>query len=79
MRYSARMHGAETDTPLNVRLPPELLWRVGRIAADRGVSLSEIVHAAIVDGLNKLDVGGRAAVENALASARSERRDKAGI
>jgi len=73
------MNGAETDAPLNIRLPPELIWRVGRIATNRGVSLSEVVRAAIVDGLNKLDVGGIAAVGNAPASARRERRNETGV
>jgi hypothetical protein len=71
MRYVGIMNATDTDTPLHVRLPPALVWRVGRIAVDRGVSPSDVVRVAIVEGLIKLDQGG--SVEDARAASRGER------
>jgi len=72
------MNEAETEASLHIRLPQDLVWRVGRIAADRGVEVSEVVRAAIVDGLGKLDARARAEGKKAPVSTRGGRRDGTG-
>ncbi len=50
------MNGMENDASLSVRLPPNLIWRIGQIAADLGLPTTELVRTAILKGLDQMEM-----------------------
>jgi Arc/MetJ-type ribon-helix-helix transcriptional regulator len=51
MRYTRDMNGSETNSKLEVELPPDLAERVRCIASELGLSSSDVIRAAIRRGL----------------------------